>query len=471
MNRQKEIFKYIISDFLASAVAWTLFFIYRKIFVDSATLGYKIPVKFDQNFYLAILLVPLFWVIMYAIFGTYKGIYRKSRIMEFGKTFLITFVGTVILFFLLLLDDWVNSYIYYRYTFLALFSLQFILLFTTRFILLTRLKNKLKKGETGFHTVMVGSDQKALDLYRELENSNPREGYKFIGFVTIENQKEPPLSKHLSCLGNYENLPDLILEYQVEEVIIALESSEHDKLEKIITLLEDQDIVIKILPDIYDIITGMVKTSYIFGTALMEINPSLMPQSQKNLKRILDITVSSVILSILTPLFLLIALMIKLNSRGPVFFKQNRVGQKSNPFFIYKFRTMKENAEDDGPQLSSENDPRVTSVGRILRKYRLDELPQFFNVLKGDMSLVGPRPERRYYIDEIVKVAPHYKHLLRVKPGITSWGQVKYGYAENVEEMVNRLKFDILYIENMSLGMDLKILFYTVLTILKGSGK
>jgi len=235
--------------------------------------------------------------------------------------------------------------------------------------------------------------------------------------------------------------------------------------------LEGTGVNVKIIPDMYDILSGSVKMNSIFGTPLVQINREIMPAWQFSIKRIMDIFVSLVAIIILSPVYIGIALAVKFNSRGPVFFVQERIGKDGQPFDIYKFRTMVQNAEADGPQLAKENDKRVTSVGRFLRKTRLDEIPQFFNVLKGDMSLVGPRPEREFFIDKIMVEAPHYRHLQKVRPGITSWGQVKYGYAENVEQMIHRLKYDVLYIENMSLAVDLKILLYTILTVVKGDGK
>jgi exopolysaccharide biosynthesis polyprenyl glycosylphosphotransferase len=221
----------------------------------------------------------------------------------------------------------------------------------------------------------------------------------------------------------------------------------------------------------YDILSGSVKMSAIYGTPLIEINHNLMPTWQITVKRAGDMVFSLIALTLLSPVYLLSAIAVKFGSPGSVFYRQERIGRDGKPFMMTKFRSMKVGAESSGPALSKDNDPRITSFGRFMRKVRLDEIPQFFHVLIGDMSLVGPRPERQFFINQIMERAPHYKHLLKVRPGITSWGMVKYGYAENVDEMLRRMKYDLLYIENMSIAVDLKILIYTVLTVIQGRGK
>ena len=472
MKKKRESHKlfFIGLDFLSAATAWFLFFAYRKFFIESDNLGHHIAFQTGPQFYLGLFYVPIYWLVIYYLSGNYRDVWRRSRIKEFSNTFSQTVFGVVVLFFLLLLDDEVKTYTAYYDTFFALLILHFSLTIFVRLMIATFIKSMLRSKKIGFNTIIVGNNARSLDLYNELQTDRISQGYMLVGFVD-NGSNNNFLNNKLNMLGGYKDLPAIIKKNEIEEVIIAIESSKHKEIIEVTNLLEDENVILKIIPDLYDVVSGSVKMQSVLGTVLIEINHEMMPVWQHVVKRGIDIIASILVITILSPLYFALAIAIKFSTKNKVFFKQERIGIHGKPFQIIKFRSMVVDAEKNGPTLASINDTRVTPIGRWLRKYRLDELPQFYNVLIGEMSIVGPRPERKFFIDKIIEVAPHYKHLQRVRPGITSWGQVKFGYAENVEQMVERLKFDILYIENMTIAVDFRIMVYTILTIIKGSGK
>ncbi|MCQ2284107.1 MAG: sugar transferase [Bacteroidales bacterium] len=473
MNKKRLTALYLIFDVLAAVITWVCLYIYRK------SVGESMPFNMigeamhnDPKFFWGLVLCPIYWVFLHAFIGYYNKIYRKSRLNELWTTFLITLFGTLIFFFAFILDDIVTTpHDYVRYM-LFLFALQFLLTYIPRVIITTNVNHKIHNGQIGFNTIIIGSDAKAVQCYNTVMEQSPRSGNFLIGYVKVDKDSEDELAGRIPCLGFINELTDIIDNNNIEDLIIALHNGQRKHIEKIVNLARDNHkLTLSMIAQTADILTGAVKTSAVLYEPLITITPEYLPTWQRFLKRGFDILFSLIALILLFPVYIFLAIGVKKSSPGPIFYKQERIGYRGKPFHIIKFRSMRQDAEVSGPMLSSDNDPRITAFGKWMRQYRLDETPQFYNVLIGDMSLVGPRPERQFYIDQITERAPYYKLLLGIKPGITSWGQVKFGYAENVDEMVERLRWDLLYIENMSIQMDIKILIYTVLIVLKKEGK
>lgn len=471
----KGVLLYAFVDYISATLAWFLFVIFRRMVIEGRP--FLSSIFQDDNFVYSMVVVPIIWIMVYIIFDSYRNIYRMSRLTEFARTCFSCLVGGLLLFFTILLDDLVNylgGYNAYYLAFGSLLCIHFSCTIFFRILVLTIASNRIHSGKFSFNTVIIGKHPRMKPIYLDIIGRERQLGYNIVGYLTTQDKKEPnPLDEYLPNLGTIDDIDRILIKDGIEEVILALEKSEHTKLKKLIGLLDrhSHTVLVRAIPEMRAILLGKVNMPNVRGAGLLEIKTHFIPIWLRIVKRSMDIIASSLVLLLCSPLYLFVAIRVRLSSEGPIFYKQERIGRYGKPFMIYKFRSMYLDAEKGGPQLSSDTDDRCTPWGRVMRKYRLDEIPQFWNVLRGDMSLVGPRPERQFFINQIAQRDARVHKLHKVRPGITSWGQVQYGYASNVDEMIDRLKIDLIYIENLTLGLDIKIMIHTVLVILRGSGK
>ena len=470
ISESRQRLLYVASDFITANVAWMVFNIVRYYFILTNQTNYSSLFAFLSSHQLVMgqIFFPLMMLGIYYLSGYYNKVFLKSRLQEIVSSLSTSFIGTLAIYFIALINDDIPDRLRSYELILILFGCLFGIVYICRFFITQVATHNIHRRVWSFNTLMIGTSQAAVKLEEKLRTSKKSMGFNIIGFV---ESCEGYSSRNLNLpIYSMEQLPQLCKDHDIKNLIIIPHRNGIKATMALINSLYPLDLPMYISPDLYHLITAKARVSNVVGEPLVDISRADMSESTINIKRVSDIFISLITLILISPLLLILAILVKRDSKGPVIYKQKRIGFHKKPFNIYKFRSMKVNAEANGPTLSTLDDPRITRIGKIMRKYRLDELPQFWNVLKGDMSLVGPRPEREYYIKQIIAKAPYYSLIHQVRPGITSWGMVKFGYASTVDEMISRLKYDLLYIENVSFAVDLKILFYTIHTVFTGKG-
>lgn len=462
--------RYVATDLVTSAIAFFVFNVCRFIILDI-----RINVIITLGDYLSSpkiiseqILIPIFMLGVYWLTGYYNNPFVKSRLEEFYLTASAAFINAILIYLALLINDPLPARSLSYELLALLWGCLFLFTYVGRLILTSSTIRHFERRDWSFNTIVVGDSDDAVSTASRLENLQTKLGYHIVGHIPIAGEVS---SERPHKVLSEEDVERFRNNHQLDQIILVpAKGSSEDKVLGILYRYFNTGVPVRMAPTSMSFLTSNIRLRDIIGEPFIDMTSPAMTEWQKNSKRVIDVVLSSIALLLLSPLFLVLAIGVKRSSKGPVIYRQERIGYRQKPFEILKFRSMLTDAEANGPQLSDDNDPRITPIGHVMRKYRLDELPQFWNVLKGDMSLVGPRPERDYYISRIVKEAPYYTLVHQVKPGITSWGMVKFGYARSIPEMVERTRYDLIYLSNMSVAVDFKIMIHTIKTVFMGKG-
>ena len=457
----------VIADVLALLVSWAIFYVVR---VNSGLFSDIEGFPFWVVLQTSLFVVPL-WLFLFWFCGMYVSIHNRALFDEYYSVLKVLLMGFTILLIALYFgtstptgDSRSNRFV----SMLIYFCLMAGTIAVGRYLVRVAVRRLRRRGIGLRRTIIVGDSPSSRQLL-EMFTGKPELGFQIVGTVTTGTHPSPEFAR--LSLGTVDEIDRIILDSKAEVTVLAMER-EREMVPKLMTETLVADTTIKIIPDLYDLVSGQARAQHLYGIPLIEINPRIMPPWEAHLKRLLDISFSLFVLVLGFPVWILTALLVKLEDRGPIFYSQERVGLGGRRFTIHKLRSMRIDAETRGITWTSVNDPRVTRVGRIIRQLHLDEIPQFWNILVGDMSIVGPRPERPFYVEKFSAELPSYPRRLRVKPGLTGWNQVQMDeVVESVEFVQERLRHDFFYIENMSLRLDIEIILRTIIRVLQRKGQ
>ncbi|MCM1319249.1 MAG: sugar transferase [Muribaculaceae bacterium] len=470
LSKKRQRIKYIVADLVTANIGILLFDILRFNSLPTKATGFNTLHAFLSSNVLVYeqIFIPLMLMCLYWLSGYYNEPFQRRRLQEFFTTALTQIAGTLLVYFALLTNQATSVRATNILLLLGLYTILVVVTYIGRWLVTARMMHAFRAGLKKYNVLVAGSPDSAVPTGLKIKQYSDNTGMHFAGYICTHGHKQnfPDNEKVYTC----EEIIEKYRQLDIQEIILTSPHPDERETLHLINMFIPLEIPIKILSESISILNSNIRLQSIYEEPYIDASSANVSEATKNIKRVFDVVISSLALLFLAIPMGVIAMLVKRSSPGPVLFTQERIGYRRRPFKIYKFRSMRTDAEADGPQLSNENDPRVTPLGVTLRKYRLDELPQFWNVFKGDMSLVGPRPERPYFIKRIMEYDPAYTLVHLVRPGITSWGMVKYGYASHVDEMVRRLRYDLIYISNISLSVDIKILIYTIKTVIKGRG-
>ena len=474
-----ELLLHLVFDYLALLICFVLAF---WVQFHSGWIPDKFaPAKMISEYTRAGFFLNLGWCALFAATGLYRSWLLLSRTLQVLHVLRAVCIGVVAILLGLFGSEFIGrlgsgaplfgDYVYgSRFKWILLYGVGvFFSVASFRMLVAAFLRAMLRKGRGANKLLVLGATSAGEKVARAFAKA-PERGQKVVGFLDEHYQVMPHEFAGFPVLGKYSDLAGIVKKRKISGIVISHDSSSLQEITRVLAWACDLPLHIYVIPGLYNVISGHYRTNLVHGFELQELFAYNMPPWQVRVKRILDIVVAATLLVCTLPVTLLTALAVKLDSKGPVFYSQERIGLYGKRFMVHKFRTMFTDAEKNGAQWATKNDPRITRVGRFLRKTRIDELPQLLCVLKGDMSMVGPRPERAVFIEKLREQIPFYIGRLKMKPGLTGWAQVRYHYDTSLEDVQRKLEYDMYYYENMSLLLDLQILFRTVYVVLTGKG-